>query len=389
MGSLGRSIIAGIRAVDDDFPILTAGNRGSVELDQLYRDTLELYWETAGIIVAETSHLPEIGEKVAFLSNADSYPVEAERVEVLETHMSWVFLVGPRVYKLKKPVAHQLFDFTTVDGRYNNCIEEVRLNRRLGGDTYIGVEQLSAVAGGGLALGMEGVPVDWLVVMHRLPEAAMLETQIKSAAVEYQRVAAAADLLARFYLSAASVKLSGKQYLERLRGGISDNYRQLVNYSLPEDRVKSVFDQQMSLLEKKSALFANRATAGSLVEAHGDLRPEHVCLTEPPVVIDCLEFSRDLRIRDPVDELSFLAMECEKLGEQKVGKILFEVYGRITGDEPEASLIAFYKAYRASERAKLVIWHLDDDYQERRGPWRQKALDYLSIAFNYGDSFGG
>lgn len=339
--------------------------------------------------MVKPSRRPGIEDKVAFLSNASAYPVEADRVEVVETHMSWVFLVGPRVYKLKKPVAHQLFDFTTIDGRYKNCVEEVRLNRRLGGDTYIGVEPLSAVAHGGLALGREGVPVDWLVVMRRLPAAAMLEAQIKSSAVDYRRVMAAADLLARFYRRAASVQLSGEQYLERLRGGINDNYRQLIDYSLPEDRIKPVCDQQMTLLDKNSVLFANRATAGSLVEAHGDLRPEHICLTEPPVVIDCLEFSRDLRIRDPADELSFLAMECEKLGEDRVGRILFEVYGRITGDKPAACLVAFYKAYRASERAKLAIWHLDDDYHERRGPWRQKALDYLTMAFNYGENFGG
>jgi len=78
-----------------------------------------------------SSRLPEIEGKVAFLSNAAAYPVEADRVEVPETHMSWVFLVGPRVYKLKKPVAKALFDFTTVDGRYRNCVEEVRLNRRI------------------------------------------------------------------------------------------------------------------------------------------------------------------------------------------------------------------------------------------------------------------
>jgi len=342
--------------------------------------------KTGPITVAETPRLPEIEEKVAFLSNAASYPVEADSVEVLETHMSWVFLVGPWVYKLKKPVVRQLFDFTTVDNRYKNCVEEARLNIRLGGDTYIGVEQLSIVAGGGLALGRQGIPVDWLVVMRRLPAASMLETQIKSGAVEYRRVRAAAELLARFYGSAESVQLSGEQYLERLRRGISDNYRQLVDYSLPGERVRSVCNQQMALLENNSIRFADRATAGCLVEAHGDLRPEHVCLTDPPVVIDCLEFSRDLRIRDPADELSFLAMECEKLGDGEVGKILFEVYGQITGDEPETSLVAFYKAYRASERAKLAIWHLDDDYQERRGPWRQKALDYLAIASDYGES---
>lgn len=339
--------------------------------------------------MTESSRRPGIEEKVAFLSNAASYPVEADRVEVLETHMSWIFLVGPRVYKLKKPVASHLFDFTTIDGRYKNCIEEVRLNRRLGGDTYMGVEQLSTLTHGKLALGREGIPVDWLVIMRRLPATSMLEQQIKSAAVDYGGVSAVAAVLARFYSNAESLPLSGEQYLEQLRGGIRDNFRQLINYSLPEHRLKTVCDLQMAVLDKNSVLFADRATTGSLVEAHGDLRPEHICLTEPPVVIDCLEFNRELRIRDPLDELSFLAMECEKLGEIKVGKILFEVYERITGDQPEAALLAFYKAYRASERAKLAIWHLDDDFHEKRGPWRQKAADYLTMAFNYGVGFVG
>ena len=339
--------------------------------------------------MADSSRLPQIAKKVAFLSNAASYPVAADKVEVLETHMSWVFLVGPRVYKLKKPLARQLFDFTSVDNRYQNCVEEVRLNTRLGGDTYIGVEQLSVEPGGRLVLGGGGVTVDWLVVMRRLPEASMLEAQIESGTLAYWRITAAAELLARFYLNNESIKLSGEHYLQRLRDGIRENHRQLLDYSLPGNRVKPVCDQQMTLLENNSVRLADRATAGRLVEAHGDLRPEHVCLTDPPVVIDCLEFNRDLRIRDSADELSFLAMECEKLGDEKVGKILFDVYGQITGDEPEASLIAFYKAYRATERARLAIWHLDDDYQERRGPWRQKALDYLTIAFDHGKSFAG
>jgi uncharacterized protein len=337
----------------------------------------------------DTSRLPGIDEKVAFLSDAASYPGDADTVEVRETHASWVFLVGSLVYKLKKPVARQLFDFTTVDQRYKNCVEEARLNIRLGGDTYLGVERLSVVPGGDLALGREGSAVDWLVVMRRLPAALMLETQISAADVDYGRVRAVAERLAYFYGSAAGFPLTGEQYLERLRCGIRDTHRELIEYSLPEGLVQSVCNQQMTILENNSPDVANRATEGRLVEAHGDLRPEHVCLTEPPVVIDCLEFSRDLRIRDPADELSFLAMECEKLGDEKVGGTLFQVYGQVTGDKPDASLLAFYKAYRASERAKLAIWHLSDDPQEERGPWRQQALDYLTIALKCGESSAG
>ena len=331
--------------------------------------------------------LPSIDDKVAFLSRPGAYPDYTGEVEVVETHMSWVFIVSDRVYKIKKPVKRELIDFRSVDARYRNCVEEVRLNLRLGGETYIGVERLSLLAEGRLALGKGGVTVDWLVVMHRLPEEAMLENQIKAGSVNYGRVEEAAALLSRFYLRAEKIEVSGEQYLRRLSEGIDATFRQLLAYSASRELVERSRDQQQWLIENCRALLFARAGADRLLETHGDLRPEHVCLTDPPVVIDCLEFNRDLRIRDAVDELSFLAMECERLGDHRVGQILFRSYGDITGDEPEPALVAFYKAYRACERAKLAIWHLDDDHEERRGPWCQKANEYLALATEYGAEF--
>jgi aminoglycoside phosphotransferase family enzyme len=334
--------------------------------------------------------IPSIDDKVAFLSRVDAYPDCVGGVDVVETHMSWVFLVGDRVYKIKKPVKRSLVDFRSVDARYRNCLEEVRLNRRFGGDTYIGIEQLSLLADGGLALGRRGVAVDWLVVMHRLPEAAMLEAQIKAGSVDYVRVEEVAVLLARFFLGAETVELPTHQYLERLRNSIDETYRQLCDYPVSRELAERARNQQRSLIDNRPSIFFKGASAGAvgrLLDGHGDLRPEHVCLTAPPVVIDCLEFNRDLRIRDAVDELSFLAMECERLDNSRVGEILFRVYGDITGDARSPVMVAFYKAYRACERAKLVIWHLDDDYDEIRGRWRQKAEDYLVMATEYGEGF--
>src|SRR5690348_10060399 len=121
---------------------------------------------------------PGIEQKVAFLSRPESYPGHVELVERKETHMSWIFLTEMHVWKLKKPVRTDYSDFSTVEARRHNASNEVRLNRRLTKDVYLGVVPLALASGGSLRLGGDGEAVDWLVVMRRLPANRMLDCMI-------------------------------------------------------------------------------------------------------------------------------------------------------------------------------------------------------------------
>ncbi|MCK5480722.1 MAG: hypothetical protein KAJ06_06235, partial [Gammaproteobacteria bacterium] len=126
-----------------------------------------------------------------------------------------------------------------------------------------------------------------------------------------------------------------------------------------------------------------------IVEAHGDLRPEHICLTDPPVFIDCLEFNRRFRLLDTADELAFLAMECEHAGAPFIGPVLFETYRQCSGDDPPQLLVCFYKAYRAQMRAKLSIRHLGScDYGDA-DKWVQRTKAYLHLAARYAGELNG
>lgn len=338
--------------------------------------------------MSSPSVLPSLEDKVAFLSRADAYPEGVSTVEPLETHMSWVFLTEDRVYKLKKPMKRALIDFRHADARHDNCHEEVRLNRRLGGDTYLGVESLRLGPEGRLRLGGTGLAVDWLVVMQRLPESAMLKSRIEAGTLDERALQRAAAMLSGFYRCARVIQLTAGQYRARLEEAVESNHEALSEYALPTAQLRRLTDHQKNLLRSRPALFDCRAEQGMIVEAHGDLRPEHVCLTEPPVVIDCLEFNRDLRIQDRVDELAFLAMECERLG-ARLGDVLFDQYTRDTDDTPPVALVAFYKSYRAMVRAKLCAWHLDDDPEQRRGQWLERAQRYLDLAEGYSVQFNG
>jgi aminoglycoside phosphotransferase family enzyme len=320
--------------------------------------------------------------KVDFLRQPDSYPHPVTHVEVMETHMSWVFLTDAIAYKLKKPVTYDYLDFSTVALRKHWCDEEFRLNRRLAHDVYLGVTPLTETAAGGLRIGGSGPVVDWLVKMRRLPDHRMLNHAIIDGAFREGDIAPVASLLARFYSQAACVTLQPDNYRLGLRTTIEDNQRELIHYAPEHLRpvIDSVTAAQLEFLTRHAEAFDRRVLDGHIVEGHGDLRPEHIYLGPPPRIIDCLEFNFELRIVDPADELAALAMECERLGAVGVGEILFETYMRITKDRPPSNLFLFHKGLRACTRARLAVWHLRDAVVKTPEKWLGQAASYLKIA---------
>jgi aminoglycoside phosphotransferase family enzyme len=301
-----------------------------------------------------------LDDKVAFLKRPESYPEGPERVETVETHMSWVFLTDRFAYKLKKPVRYPFLDFSTLGARRRDCQEEVRLNRRLAGDVYVGIVALTADSDGNLQLGGDGETFDWLVEMRRLPARRMLDQVIGSRAVRKTDIRRVAKKLAEFYKGSRPVEIEPCEYRQRFQVDVAANLRELVTpeYRLSGATAKRVAAAQLELLGCEPELFAERVRDGRIIEAHGDLRAEHICLGPEPLIIDCLEFNRDFRILDPVDELAFLALDCERLGAPWIRDLLLEVYGRTTGDRPAQRLLHFYTSYRACLRAKIAIWHL-------------------------------
>jgi aminoglycoside phosphotransferase family enzyme len=334
-------------------------------------------------------HIP-LQEKVRFLLRPESYPERPRQVEYLETHMSCVFFVGPFVYKLKKPVRYDFLDYTAPEARHHFCNEELRLNRRLAAPVYLDVVPLVAAPAGNLSLSGSGRVADWLVRMQRLPPERMLDRAIRNRTVTEDDIRAVIYRLVRFYRS-VPVSMGPEAYLRRLALRSEENRAQLTlpAFGLPDGQVARIYAAQHELLARRPELFAARAAGNLLVEGHGDLRPEHVWLGPPePMVIDCLEFQREFRIIDPVEELAFLSMECELLGDRDTGRLLLAAYGEAAGDRPPEALVSFYKSYRAGLRAKIALWHIGEVKAAAADSWRQRARDYLGLAEAYAGRFG-
>lgn len=326
-----------------------------------------------------------IEEKVAFLRQPDSYPDRPARVEVIKTHMSWVFLTDRLVYKLKKPVRYDYLDFSTLEARHKNCEREVHLNRRLAKNVYLGTVPLTLEADGGLKLDGEGRVVDWLTQMRRLPADRMLDVAIREGTVSAEDVRKVSQALADFYQRSPSLAISPAEYRHSFEADIRNNLIELSDsrYALPGVQVDKLMAAQRQFLAEQGDLLEQRARDGRIIDAHGDLRPQHICLISAPVIIDCLEFNRQFRTLDPVDELAYLALECERLGATDIGDQVLAHYKQATGDTCPTELIVFYKVFRACLRAKIAVWHTVDHDVEDHQRWLGLAQTYLGLAERY------
>jgi aminoglycoside phosphotransferase family enzyme len=322
---------------------------------------------------------PELQGKIDYLSRPHAYPERPATIETIETHFAWVFVAGELVYKLKKPLRSHDLDFTTLAARRANCELEVALNRRLAPHVYLGVVAL-CVQSGRLTLEGAGTPVEWLVKMRRLPRELALDRVAAAGAVPDEGLRLLLAKLARFYATAVRAAWDGAAYRAALDRDTERYARELMSPALQLDtaRVTALAGRLRRFVATNAASLEARIAAGRVVDSHGDLRPEHVFLTPEPQVIDCLEFSAELRLQDSAAEAAFLALECERLHFTPLGARVLELYRSECRDGVPPELLAFYRARHALIRAVIAAWHLETEQPAPAAShWRALAHWYL------------
>lgn len=321
---------------------------------------------------------------LAALGDAAAYPDNPAKVEPIETHISWVFLTDDYVYKLKKPIKLDFLDYSSIEARREMCEEEVRLNRRLAPDVYLGVERITTTKDGDIRVGGSGEILDWAVKMRRLPAERSLDELIRHHAVTSDHVDRLLRALIDFYQSSAAVPLVRDEYPQRLIGLVKENRSELVDATSGEQRllVKRLHASQLQVLELSREIFSQRVDEGCIVDGHGDLRPDHVYLTPNPVIIDCIEFSSEIRQVDVLDELCFFEMECDILNATSLGKRVRQEIGKSLADNYSPRLASFYKTYRACVRAKVAMIRAQQSAADVKQA-RSDAARHLQLAAEY------
>lgn len=318
------------------------------------------------------------------LARPESYSPRPASVEVRETHISWVFLAGERAYKLKKPLVLDFLDYGTPARRREMCIDEVRLNRRLAPDVYLGVLGV-APAGDAVELTDADDPraVDYVVEMRRYDEAQTMAARLEPGELRQRDVIEVGRLLARFHEDAprvapdsAPVLAAERRFAQNLRELLGD-----VEHRGEIERVQGLERFAHAFVSTHAETFAARARRGRIREVHGDLRAEHVLLGDRAQVVDCVEFDRGLRELDVADDLAFLVFDLAALGGERFGEVLVWAYRDAGGDPGPDSLIAFYATYRALVRAKVAVVRAAQlGTSAERGQQSAHAHDLVSLA---------
>jgi aminoglycoside phosphotransferase family enzyme/predicted kinase len=301
------------------------------------------------------------------LSRPEAYPFAVDRVEVRQTHISVLFLAGDRVYKVKKPVDLGYLDYTTLEKRRFFCGEEVRLNRRLARDVYLGVVAIVRRPDGSARLAAPGKPgddlevIDYAVEMRRLPEDRMLSARLDRGDVDDAVIDAIADVLLEFHRRAATgpgVDEHGGP--EGVAHAIGGNLRYVEPFAAGAGATLSAAlfgwlrGNAEAFIQRNAALLAARVEAGRIRDGHGDLHAGNICLTDDRIVIyDCIEFDPRLRCGDVVKDLAFLVMDLEARDQRGFGRRLARHYARATSDGDLETLLPFYKAHFACVRGKV------------------------------------
>lgn len=283
-------------------------------------------------------------------------------VEIVQTHLSVVCLAGDLVYKLKKAVALPFVDFSTLAKRRATCRDEVRLNRRLCPDTYLGTCALRRTPAGlrFAALGDDdgAADLDVAVVMRRLPAARMLDALVANGTVTTAEIERLAGHIAAFHVGAArGPEVARQGDPDRLAAFAAANFAELPTipgHGLSQPLMRALARTSANGFARILPALRRRCTDGFVVDGHGDLHARNVCMTEPPTVYDCIEFEPAFRCGDVATENAFLVMDLRYRGAPALAASYVRAYVRASADTEQPGLLPILCAYRAMVRAKVA-----------------------------------
>ncbi len=328
---------------------------------------------------------------VRFLSAPAAYPHPAGRIARRETHVSHVFLAGAFAYKLKKAVKFPFLDASTLQRRKRFCQLELTLNRRLTPATYLDIVPVVETQAG-LKLGGRGRVVEWVVKMRRLPDARMLDRLVAANKVGRRDMQRLAGRLILFFAKAGRNRAIDRfgqpaQVAHLLLGNLQECQPFLGKLFSEADQrlLEAAYRQWLALNEP---LLARRVKERRIIDGHGDLRCENICMTEPVSVFDCVEFQPAFRCGDMVNDFSFLLMDLEFRGRADLAAVLEARYRRAVHDATAEAVLPVYKCHRSLVRGKVrgLAWQQHPNTVEGRRI-RGLARRHFQLATRYARQF--
>jgi aminoglycoside phosphotransferase family enzyme/predicted kinase len=318
------------------------------------------------------------------------YPHRPGAVDCVQTHISYVFLAGDEVYKVKKPVHFSFVDFSTLERRRYFCHEEVRLNRRLAPHVYLGVVAICQT-GATYRLGSEedDAAVEYAVRMRRLPADRTLDQLLDRGEVSSPMIDQLARRLAEFHRQAdTGPQVTANGDVAAIAAILQDNFAGMrpfhgATIAAADDGTIQKFSQEF--LRQREPLFCRRQAEHHIRDCHGDLHTEHICFDGEPIIFDCIEFNAKFRYCDTASEIAFLAMDLDYHERPELARQLVSAYAAHADDPELPSLVPFYQCYRAYVRGKVDSLKSAEEEVEpaERERARASAQRHFALAYRY------
>lgn len=328
---------------------------------------------------------------VEALMKPKAYERDPGNIELIQTHISFVFLTRNFVYKVKKAVNFGFLDFTTLEKRRFFCEKELSLNRRLCRDMYLEVVPINKAVT--IKINGEGETVEYAVKMKRIPQEKMMSELLEKNQVDAQLVDRIARIIADFHSKAeTNGKISEYGSLAVIGTNWRENFEQTEDYvgkTVTAEDFKLIRERVEGFMENGKPLFEKRMAEGRVRDCHGDIHSGNIFVTNGIYIFDAIEFNDRFRYSDVASDVAFLAMDLDFKGRTDLSSFFVKKYVDYSEDQELLKLLAFYKCYRAYVRGKVVGFKLNDPNvrSEEKLMATEESKTYFKLAATYAKTF--
>jgi aminoglycoside phosphotransferase family enzyme/predicted kinase len=324
---------------------------------------------------------------IAFLESPESYPHRPTEVRAIQTHISWVFIASPFVFKVKKPVKLGFLDFSTLEKRHYFCQREIELNQRLCPETYLDVISIYETESG-FSFSPPGDIVEYAVKMKELPHGWFLSELLEKNLVGEKEINRVISSLHRFYQAETPTpEIEQWGTPEKLKISTDENFTQVepfIGKTISPAAFDSIRHYTNQFYVVNQNLFDERIQQHRILDCHGDLHLDHVHLTpEATTIFDCIEFNDRFRFIDIANDLAFLAMDFDFKARSDLGNLLLQNAARELGDAGILRVANFYKCYRAFVRGKVESIQATEKETTNPRDHERQAARYFRLALRY------
>ncbi len=319
-----------------------------------------------------------------FLLNPESYSFPVSDIQNIETHISNVFLTGDFVFKFKKQVKFPFLDFSTLEKRKHFCEREVKLNKRLSPEIYLGTGFVGEQDG--KLFFNSGTPVEYFVKMKQLSQENKMDVLLDNKNVSQENMKELAEKISSFHSAAEAIQTGLYGNPKRVWGDIEN--LSIIQEVISSDKemssaITSILEASKKFIDSNKDLFEERVSSGFVRVCHGDLHAANIFLDDKVNVFDCIEFNEDFMNIDTANDIAFLLMDLEFRGRKDLADCFLEEYVSLSGDKQALSLLSLYKCYRANVRAKVAGLRAMQVEGEEKRKALEECKSYLSLAKSY------